>query len=170
MSNFLFYLDGWSTFYVALVGVTAVLMGLVFLAVSLRRDLFARSGLHEPREVAWQTFINFFWVFVVSLMFLIPGWSATAFAAVLTALNVIGVFLVARRWRRVHKKLSRSRSIVAFLPLLLVYLVLTTGSVWCFFDFHSLVAIAPALVFLVGIAVTDAWKLLFAYQRPDEGS
>ena len=113
MSSLARFLEGWSTFYTAMVGGTTVLMGLVFLAVSLRLEVFTRGGLHEPREVAWQTFINFFWVFVISLVFLIPGASGTALAVILTSLSVAGLFLVLRRWRR-----SEHRGVSAAVALL----------------------------------------------------
>ena len=158
MSSLARFLEGWSTFYTAMVGGTTVLMGLVFLAVSLRLEVFTRGGLHEPREVAWQTFINFFWVFVISLVFLIPGASGTALAVILTSLSVAGLFLVLRRWRRAYRRIPLRRSIAAFLPLLLCYFVLAVSSAWSFFDFRSLAAVAPVLVFLVGIAVYNAWE------------
>ncbi len=170
MNDFDTYLRSWSIFYTALAGGTTVLMGLIFLAVSLRLDVFTRSGLHEPKEVAWQTFINFFIVFVVSMVFLIPDSSSTAFAIILTSLSVLGVFLVVRRWARTRGRLSRGKSFVAFVPLLACYLVLATSSVWSFSDFRALVAVAPALIFLVGVAVYNAWQLLFAYRRPENGT
>ncbi len=164
MTDFGVFLNSWSTFYTALAGSTTVLMGLIFLAVSLRLDVFTRSGLHEPKEVAWQTFINFFIVFVFSMVFLIPDSSPTAFAIILTSLSALGVFLVVRRWVRAHGRLSRGRSFVAFVPLLACYLVLATSSIWSFSDFRGLVAVAPALIFLVGVAVYNAWQLLFVYR------
>jgi len=165
MSDFASFLESWKIFYAALAGGTAALMGLIFLAVSLRLDMFTRSGLHEPREVAWQTFINFFWVFVYSLCFLIPQSSSLVFGLILISLSVAGTVLVVKRWMRAHKKLTLARNLVAFLPLLVCYLSLIASGIRGIWEYHALVAVEPALILLIGIAVYDAWELLFAYQK-----
>jgi len=167
MSDFGSFLESWNVFYTALAGGTAAVMGLIFLAVSLRLEIFARSGLHEPREVAWQTFLNFFWVFFISLYFLIPGNSQQSFGAVLAILSLIGLILVLRRWVKAHARLPLTRNIVAFVPLLLCYLALMLSGLLGIANFHFLNATAPVLVMLLGIAVNNAWELLFAYRKPE---
>ena len=165
MNDFAAYLGSWTAFYAALVGATAALMGLIFLAVSLRVELFNRRDVPEPRHIAWQTFLNFFWVFVIGLT-LIPSISSLAFGTVLAALSVAGNLSIIRRWYRSRNYLSLNRKLVAFLPLMLCYLGITiSGLVAAFANYTALNAIAPILIFVIGVAVYNAWELLFNYQK-----
>ena len=164
LNDFSSFLENWGVFYTALSGATAVFTGLIFLAVSLKVELFTRSGLHEPREVAWQTFLNFFWVFVISIFFLMPNNSATIFGVILSFLNVAGIFSVIRRWLKSYRNLTFLRNIIAFMPLLLCYLILFAIGIWSTFNYNALTAVAPILIILLGIAIYNAWELLFAYK------
>jgi hypothetical protein len=166
MNNFFFYLESWHLFYTAMVGACAALMGLIFLAVSLRTELFTRKDVPEPRNIAWQTFLNFFCVFVIAITFLIPVTSPGALGLILAALGAAGTILVIRRWWRARTHINFKRALIAFLPLLVCYLAITgSGLSGAFHSFNDMNVIAPVTIFLIGVAIYNAWELLFSYQN-----
>jgi hypothetical protein len=169
MNHFAAYLESWNPFYIALVGACAVLMGLIFLAVSIRTDLFTGKGNSEPKSVAWQTFLNFFWVFVIGITFLIPGINLLSLGIILAVLGLAGNAMVMRRWWEARGHLSLKRALIAFLPLMLCYTGITVSSlVGALVNYSALSAIAPILIFLIGVATYNAWELMFRYQEKAE--
>jgi hypothetical protein len=165
MGSFSDYIASWNIFYAALVGATAALMGLIFLAVSLRIELFNRKDVHEPRQIAWQTFLNFFWVFVIGITFLIPGITALSLGIVLAVLGTVGVILVIRRWWRARKHLSVRQALIAFVPMLACYSAIIVSSlIGAFIAYGAFTVIAPVLIFVIGVAIYNAWELLFSYR------
>jgi hypothetical protein len=161
MENFEAYLEGWRVFYGVVAGSSATLMGLIFLSVSLRLDLFKKLANKEPQQIAWQTFINFFWVFTGSLVFLLPGLTPLVLGLFILALGTSGEYISTHRWWRARNHLSASRGLIAFLPLNVCYLSLMVSGFLTIFDlYHAVVIMAPVTVFLIGISIRDAWRLL----------
>jgi hypothetical protein len=166
MSAFSAYLESWTLFYGALAGACAVFMGLIFLAVSLRMELFNRADFPEPRQIARQTFLDFLWVFVVAIIFLIPGTNRTSLGIIIGVLGAAGAVLVIRRWVKARRHLSFKRAILSFLPLVICFLGLVlTGVLTSCLSFHALAGVAPLLLFLLGVAIYDAWELMFSYNQ-----
>jgi hypothetical protein len=136
-------------------------MGLIFLAVSLHLDLFQKKATGEPRQIAWQTFINFFWVFTISLIFLLPKLNNLSLGLIVLLLGLCGEYITCRRWWLVHKHLSVVRNFIAFFPLVICYAGIIIGAFFTIFDlYQALICIAPIAVFLIGISIRDAWRLL----------
>jgi hypothetical protein len=165
MGSFSDYITSWNIFYAALVGATAALMGLIFLAVSLRIELFNRKDIHEPRQIAWQTFLNFFWVFVIGITFLIPRTTALSLGIVLAVLGAVGNLVVIRRWWRARNHVSLKQGLIAFVPMLACYSAIIVSSlIGAFLTFPAFTVIAPVLIFIIGVAIYNAWELLFSYR------
>jgi hypothetical protein len=163
METFTSYMGSWNIFYSTLGTASAALMGLVFLAVSLRLDTFHLKDSSTPRNIAWQTFVDFLSVFAISLIFLIPGLAPTTFGLVLGMVALAGLIIVVRRWWRARNHLTLRRSLVAFVPLLISWVGLSVcGMVTIFGLYKILFVAAPIMIFLIGIAIHDAWNLLIS--------
>jgi hypothetical protein len=161
MEGFNVYLESWQTFYGIIAGSSAVLMGLIFLSVSLRLDLFRREARGEPRQIAWQTFVNFFWVFTTSVVFLLPGLTNLSLGLIILLMGLAAEYITSRRWRRARKHLSLGRGLVAFVPLVVCYLgLVASGLLTIFWSYTALIIIGPVSVFLIGVSIRDAWRLL----------
>jgi hypothetical protein len=62
----------WQIFFVTVAGASATLMGLIFLSLSLKLDVLRQMKDKKIRQVAWQTFANFFFLIMFALVFLVP--------------------------------------------------------------------------------------------------
>jgi hypothetical protein len=160
---FAVYLESWHIFYSTLATASAALMGLVFLAVSLRLDTFHLKNSSTPRNIAWQTFVDFLSVFAISLIFLLPGLMPITFGMILGLVALAGLIIVIRRWWRARNHLTLRRSLIAFMPLLICWVGLTVSAMVTIFGLYRLLfAAAPIMIFLIGIAIHDAWNLLIS--------
>jgi hypothetical protein len=154
-------LESWRIFFGTVAASSATLMGLIFLSVSLHLDRFNQTRVEETRQIAWQTFINFFWVFTVGMIFLIPGLSQLGLGSLIALLGLAGIAICSRRWWRARKHLTTLRAIVAFVPLLVCYVGSTiSGLLVSFWSGAALVIVPPVMIVLIGISVRDAWNLL----------
>ena len=161
MEDFQIYLESWRTFYGIVASSSAVLMGLIFLSVSLHLNLFRREARGEPRQIAWQTFINFFWIFTTSIIFLLPSLTTLALGLIIMLLGLAGEYITSRRWWKARKHLSLGRGLVAFAPLVVCHLGLAlSGLLTIFWSYTALIIIAPITIFLIGVSIRDAWRLL----------
>ena len=161
MEDLNIYLEGWQTFYEVVALSSASLMGLIFLSVSLHLDLFKQKAAGEPRQIAWQTFINFFWVFTISLIFLLPRSNNLSMGLIILLLGFGGEYITCRRWWLARKHLSLVRNLIAFVPLFICYMGIIIGGFYTTFGlYQALICIAPIAVFLIGISIRDAWRLL----------
>jgi hypothetical protein len=161
MENISGYLENWRTFYAVLAGSSATLMGLIFVSVSLHPNLFGRETISEPKQIAWQTFINFFWVFTISVVFLVPGLTGLSMGLIVEILGIAGTIIACRRWWRARTHLSLGRALVAFVPLLVCYVsILVSGLLTIGWSYNALTIIAPVAIVLIAISVHDAWDLL----------
>lgn len=82
---------GWRDFYTLLGGAAATLLGLLFVAVSLRLDLFRNALLADVRDFAFQTFASLFCLVLVSLIFLIPHDHPGQLGVPLIVIGVLGL-------------------------------------------------------------------------------
>jgi hypothetical protein len=161
MEDFNTYLESWRTFHAVVAGSSATLMGLIFLSVSLHLDLFRRGAEGEPRQIAWQTFINFFWVFTIGIVFLLPNLTDLALGLIILMLGLAGGYITSRRWCQASKHLSLRRGLVAFVPLVVCYLgMVLSGLLSMLWSYNALIILAPVIVFLIGVSIRDAWRLL----------
>jgi hypothetical protein len=161
MDNFSVYLESWRVFYGVIAGASATLMGLIFLSVSLHLDIFKKSMTKEPQQIAWQTFFNFFWAFTSSVVFLLPRLTSLSLGLIILLLGLVAEYVSSRRWWRARKHLPLNRALIAFVPLAVCYMVLTvSGFCTTLGLYRGLDAVAPVTVFLIGISIGDAWRLL----------
>jgi hypothetical protein len=96
----------WSDFHTFLGSAAFTLLGLLFVALSLRLNIFHRRELADVRDFALLTFANFFVVMLIALLFLIPAQQRAGVAVplgVMGALGLFGIVLLLREARRVNQ-------------------------------------------------------------------
>ena len=160
-------MEKWSTFAVVAGGAAAGLTGLLFVAVSIRIDVIAKS--QELRNRAAQTLALFVTVLFIGILLAIPDQSLWGLGVELAALAVItggGLLILDRRARVGPDTRDATGHAVALILdavapnaitsiLLLIAGVLLISGVRAGLD----VLVLPVIVALAG-GVTSAWLLL----------
>jgi hypothetical protein len=93
-------LEAWHDFYSATAGVSATLLGLLFVALALNPRVLKTWDAPVVRSRAALTFHNFLVALAVSLVVLIPEQSPTAIYVSLAIIGVQGLFRVVHDLRR----------------------------------------------------------------------
>jgi hypothetical protein len=155
-------LTPWSTFAQVAGTAAAALIGLLFVAVSIRIDFIARS--QELRNRAAQTLSRFGTVLVTAILIAIPGQATQALGAELTALAVIaggGLFVLDRRAKADASTQAIRKTLEMSTPTTIVSTLLLVSGVLLAFGVHAglYLLILPVLVALTG-GVASAWLFL----------
>jgi hypothetical protein len=90
----------WHDFYASVAGLSATLVGLLFVGLGLNPRIMAANGPSGMRVLAAQTFHNFLVLLVISLIALIPDDTARTLAITLLIVGVQGVIRVTLDLRR----------------------------------------------------------------------
>jgi hypothetical protein len=160
-------LEKWGTFATVSGGAAAGLTGLLFVAVSIRIDVIARS--HELRNRAAQTLALFVTVLFIAILLSIPDQAYGVLGTELVALAVItggGLLVLDRRARVRPSTRETSTQAVALIldaaaPNALTSILLLVAGLLVLFGVHAglYVLVVPVLVALAG-GVASAWLLL----------
>jgi hypothetical protein len=155
-------MEAWGTFAVIIGGAAAALIGLLFVAVSIKVDTIAASA--ELRNRASQTLGLFVTVLFTGSLLAIPGQTYRVLGAELIALAVLsGIVLLVldRRASRDTKRQPLGRLLDAVAPNTVTSLLLLASALVLVSGFGAglYVLVAPVLVALIG-GVTGAWLLL----------
>ena len=152
----------WSTFAVIAGGSAAALVGLLFVAISIRVDVIARSP--ELRNRAAQTLVLFGTALLVGILLSLPGQSYQALAAeVLVLAAAVGAGLLALDLR--GDPAERVRGVARTLDVITPngvtsVLLLAAGVVLMFGTPAGLyLLVCPVLTALVG-GVASAWLFM----------
>jgi uncharacterized membrane protein len=138
------------------------LIGLLFVAVSIRIDFIARS--QELRNRAAQTLSLFGAVLMIAILIAIPGQATEALGAELTALAVVaggGLFVLDRRAKADASTQAIRKTLELITPTTIVSILLLSSGFLLVFGVHGglYVLIVPVLVALTG-GVASAWLFL----------
>ena len=160
-------LAAWGPFWAAAAGAAATLLGLLFVAVSLRLDLFRRHEVADVRDFAAYTFGGFLAALAVAGLALAPHQRPSTLALPLLGLGLAGLAgaaWVVREWARLNPagggpNRRRGWVVVAaaaapFAGLVAVAFALPGGRGW------ALAGLAAAEGLLLGTATAGAWLLL----------
>jgi hypothetical protein len=168
-------LEEWDTFAVIAGGAAAALTGLLFVAVSIRIDVIARSS--ELRTRAAQTLALFVTPLFVAILLSIPGQSLRVLGLELVALAVIvgtSMVLLGRRARAGRDMHDATAHAVASMleevaPNAITSVLLLIAGVFLVSGLHAGLdlLVLPVIAALAG-GVTSAWLLLTA--MPQGGS
>jgi hypothetical protein len=172
----------WTTFYTFVGGAAATLLGLLFVSVSLRLDIFRQREVADVRDFAAVTFASFLVALVVAGLALAPHQRWPTLALPLLALGLGGLAVVGylvREWLRLNPRASGPRPGVTpsqwqgwaslaglaapFAGLVVVALLLWGGRA------GALAGLAVVEGGLLGMATASAWLLLArAGGRPED--
>lgn len=151
----------WQVFFAAVAGASATLMGLIFLSLSLKLEVLRQMKDKRIRQVAWQTFANFFFLIMFALVFLVPEQTPVGLTLPLLIICIVAIGITVSQALRARSGISVSNLLLESVPSLLAYLgmigvtaMLLTGIT------GSLVWLLPIVIILLAIAVRNAWNLL----------
>ena len=103
----------WSGFYTLLGGATATLLGLLFVALSLRLNIFHERDLADVRDFATFTFSTFLVAIVIAALAVAPHERGGALAVALLFAATAGLLMtawVARAWIRLNLSTTESQA------------------------------------------------------------
>ncbi len=152
----------WELFFATVAGASATLMGLIFLSLSLKLDVLRQVKNRRIRQIAWQTFSNFFFLIMFALVLLVPEQTPIGLSLPILIICVVAIGITVSQAVRAHSIVSAPSyfvsdsvpSLVAYLGLVVVTLLLLQGVM------QSLVWLLPVVIVLLAIAVRNAWTLL----------
>lgn len=154
----------WQTFYLLVGTASATLIGLLFVAVSIHIDVFHRKTSVYLHRFAALTFNCFFYVLLISILFLIPRISSLGLGILLFLLGGLGLMNTIIQQRRVQidqpKQQKNSLAARFNIPILgLIGLVLIALGMALQVD-ASLYGLVIVIIILLGSASQNAWTLL----------
>ena len=143
-------------------GASATLMGLIFLSLSLKLEVLRQTKNRRIRQIAWQTFSNFFFLIMFAFVFLVPEQTPIGLSLPILIICAVAIGITvsqavqARSIGVAPSHLLRDSlpSLVAYVGLVVVTILLLEGVM------QSLVWLLPVVVVLLAIAVRNAWTLL----------
>jgi hypothetical protein len=152
----------WETFAVITGSAAAALIGLLFVAVSIRIDYIARS--QELRNRAAQVLSLFGTVLFVALLIALPGQSYRVLGAELIVLAVItgaGLYILGRRAKAQSSNQKIGRVLDAVAPNAVTSVLLGAAGIVLVLGVHAglYVLVAPVLVAFAG-GIASTWLLL----------
>jgi hypothetical protein len=169
-------LTDWDGYYTVVGGMAATLIGLLFVAVSLRLDIFRTQGLADVRRFATCIFSAFLVVIVIAALALAPHPACDSLVAVLTLSSLVALILIGRwvcAWIQVNVRQGPASPRkfrgtqppwqgVATLVLLIAPYVGILGTVWLVATNHAqaLGALAVCAGGLLVLGTIAAWIML----------
>jgi hypothetical protein len=175
MESFSQQVQAWQTFYATIATSAATLVGLLFVALSLKLEAVSLSENAGMRLLARQTFTTFIYLIAISLIFLIPQQDHYGLGPSLIVIAILGLIITATELRAVRPNLSMSNDrilirrsgikIAAFTSLLVIAVLILKGS-----DAKILYwMIAPILILLISASL-NTWSLLVGSQKDSKKS
>ncbi|MGD9892866.1 MAG: hypothetical protein AB7R89_21800 [Dehalococcoidia bacterium] len=165
----------WNDFHTLLGTGAFTLLGLLFVAVSLRLNIFRQGSLADIRDFALLTFANFLSLTIIALLFFVPSQNKTGMALplfVIGALGLLAIVLLLQESRRVNTgaytlKLPQEAwfgaSALPYGGLVAIAVALLLDSLSAFYW------LAAVEISLLLISSFNTWALLSRAQ-PDSGS
>ncbi len=160
-------MNGWENFFIAEVGASAALLGLIFVGVSINLDkILSISGLPNRALLALIILLT---ILIISSVMLIPSQTLTLIGIELLLLGLIAWIILTSldvnilRTRKAQYRLPYMMNVtlsqIASLPYIIAgIIVLTRGA-------GGLYWLVPAIIFSFIKAILDAWVLLVEINR-----
>lgn len=175
MESFGQQVQAWQTFYATIATSAATLVGLLFVALSLKLEAVSLAENAGMRLLARQTFTTFLYLIAISLTFLIPQQDHFGLGPSLIVIAIMGLIITVMELRAVHPNLSVSSDrilfrrsgikIAAFASLLVIGVLILKGS-----DAKILYWMITPMLFLLFSASLNTWSLLIAVQKDSKKS
>jgi hypothetical protein len=163
MDEFSSHVEAWRDFFTLSGTAAATIIGLLFVAVTLRQDIRNAPANSLVRAMVTQNFTNLLVVLLFSLYFMVPdmgrigmGWSLLLTAAV-------PLVSIPTAWRRFRHDAEMTNDVAfwTFLVPALCYLA-TIGIAIAVFvrDDAEMAWFVPVIAFLIAIPTRNAWEVL----------
>jgi hypothetical protein len=155
-------IEQWQIFFATVAGVSATLMGLIFLSLSLKLEVLKQMKDKRIRQVAWQTFSNFFFLIMFALVFLVPEQTPIGLSLPILIICVVATGITISQAVRARSIGAATSQILSdSLPSLIAYVGLIVIIVLVLKDIvQSLVWLLPVVIILLATAVRNAWTML----------
>ena len=155
-------IETWQPFFSTVALAASGLMGLIFLSLSLKLDVIRKPANVGVRQIAWQTFVNFFFLIMFSFVFLVPEQTKLGIALPLYIISSVAISItVARAMRSITSGIPFLKSIQEFVPSLIAYIGMVIIVSFVLADYiQSLIWLLPVVTVLLAVAVRNAWELL----------
>jgi hypothetical protein len=155
---------GWHNFYLLLGGASATLVGLLFVALTLRLNRVREAARIDLRAIVSNTFGNFIYVLIVSAVMLIPSQSPQDLGKQLMLLGSIGLLYTISQFREVHRSRQREWGagtlrlfvlpLIAFVGMVVIALTMLRG------QSDGLYWMVTVILILLTTAADNAYRLL----------
>ncbi|MGB8361394.1 MAG: hypothetical protein WCE80_08355 [Acidimicrobiia bacterium] len=157
----------WESFYVAAAGAAAVLLGLVFVALSLHFE--RHRGRLRVRGLAIQSAASLFYALLVSLLMLVPEGRPTSQGVTLLVVSLFGIWTSAVAFGEAHRSKTALVSLVFRFALpLTMMLVLLVAAVLLLAGVRLGVWLVAAVVFFhILLGTQNAWDLFLGAGSSD---
>ncbi len=164
-------IHSWETFYLLTGTAGATLIGLLFIAISINVEQFRNQFSGDLQYFAALTFNSFFYVLILSILFLIPRISSAGLGITILILGIVGGINTIRQQVRTSKDQTQrpgidiaSRFWIPILTLggmaLLAVAILLQVEI-------SLYGFVPVIILLLGSASQNTWVLLVELDLED---
>ena len=152
----------WQLFFATVAGASATLMGLIFLSLSLKLNVLKQMKDKRIRQIAWQTFANFFFLIMFALVFLVPEQTPIGLSLPILIICTVAIGITISQGVQAKSiGATSSRLLRDSVPSLIAYLGLIVITILLLIDIRqSLIWILPVVVVLLAIAIRNAWSLL----------
>jgi hypothetical protein len=155
-------MDGWGEYAVIVGSASAALVGLLFVAVSIKVDVVVRSVALRAR--AAQTMTLFLVALLAAIILAIPALPLWVFGALVLALGVVAatvLIVLDRQAKRANDGASLARTLSAITPSAVVcVLVVVTGVAALFGWRGGVYFLAAATIGAITGGVINAWLFL----------
>ncbi len=160
----------WGLFYATAAGVSATLLGLLFVGITLRIDVIRRGYDDDLYAQAIQTYVSFSYPLIASFVFLIPNQSPNGLGISLLFIGFFGFATTLRiLWTRLRvaknqqtsyqrmRRLHTAARLVGFAVLVFLAIEVWQDQIaWLPF-------IGAAVLWLLGVATRSAFSLIMDY-------
>jgi len=178
VESFAASLDEWRDFYIAISAASATLMGLLFVSVSLKSEVYAGPQNPDLRATAVNTFASFLFLMLDALYVLIPHQSSDTLGWTLVITTFFQIRVMADEIRNVLRSVSlRGFTMELFwrlvLPFISAVIVLAVGIALIFGREGALDWFVSAAIMMMVTATRNAWYLLLETSRragPDDAT
>lgn len=163
MTEFAAVVDTWHDFFILAGGVSATLLGLLFVGVSFRADIRSQPADSFVRTVVGHNFLSYLTVILFSLYFMIPDMSPSnlAWPIILTALISFLPILRSMVRLRSHFTTDREAAFWHILVPLFCYLAAAGVGVGILLhDDEAIVWMVTIVAFMLVTPTRNAWAML----------
>mgnify|MGYP001164244647 FL=1 len=167
MTDFSRQVGEWQVFYATIMGCAATLLGLLYVSVSLNRQIIKHRDNPHLLFYSRQTFGLFLSIISISLTFLIPNQSTTGIGIPLTCIGAAGLYAAARGLisRLLMKEYAVALRRYGLPACAFSGIVFAALHVLFFLDTQSLSLVMAGMIMLLVSATRSSWFFLMDLQE-----